>query len=69
VSSNYMLPIGGLLIVIFAGRVMPERILYSQLTNDNEKKNWSYAVIKFLIRYVSPIFISLMFLDLIGLIK
>ncbi|MBQ1836456.1 MAG: sodium-dependent transporter [Paludibacteraceae bacterium] len=69
VSSNYMLPIGGLLIVIFAGRIMPERILQSQLTNGNEKNTLGYTVIKFLIRYVSPIFISLMFLDLIGLIK
>ena len=68
-SSNYMLPIGGLLIVIFAGRIMPERILQSQLTNGNEKNTLGYTVIKFLIRYVSPIFISLMFLDLIGLIK
>lgn len=69
-SSNYMMPIGGLLIVIFAGYVMPERILHSQLTNNGTQRPlpFYYMVIRFLIRFVSPVFISLMFLNLIGII-
>lgn len=68
ISSNVMLPLGGLFIVIFAGWIMPERILYSQLTNENNCKNAVYVLLRFLIKFVSPVFVSVMFLSLIGLI-
>ncbi len=66
-SSNFMLPIGGLLIVIFAGWVMPKRILHAQLTNGAEDESITFKGLRFLIRFIAPIFVALMFLNLIGL--
>jgi NSS family neurotransmitter:Na+ symporter len=69
VSSNVMLPLGGFFIVLFAGWIMPSRVLQSQLTNsENESPSINYVVLRFLIRFVSPIFVALLFLTLIGVI-
>lgn len=68
-SSNYMLPIGGFFIVLFAGWIMPSRVLRSQLTNNvDEKRPIYYIVLRFLMRYVSPAFVAIMFLNLVGFI-
>lgn len=69
VSSIVMLPLGGFFIVLFAGWIMPSRVLQSQLTNsENESPSINYVVLRFLIRFVSPIFVALLFLTLIGVI-
>lgn len=68
ISSNFMLPIGGLFIVLFAGWIMPERILFSQLTNNKTERPVYYLILRFLIRFVSPACLSLMFLNLIGIL-
>ncbi|MCR4619737.1 MAG: sodium-dependent transporter [Paludibacteraceae bacterium] len=66
VSSNIMLPIGGLLIVLFAGWIMPKRILHAQLTNNADREPTYFKLIRFLIRFVAPVFVSILFLHLIG---
>lgn len=59
-TSNILMPLGGLLIVIFVGWVMPKRDLFDELTSGNTIKvrrwflNYSYFVIK----YLAPIIIA-----------
>jgi len=67
-SSNYMLPIGGFFIVLFAGWVMKPEIFQSELTSKGIFGKHIYPIVRFLIRFVTPIVIALLFLDLTGLI-
>ncbi len=67
VSSNIMLPAGGLLIVLFAGWIVPKRILHAQLTNGAETESFTFRAIRFLIRFVAPIFVAILFLSLLGI--
>lgn len=67
-ASNFMLPIGGLLIVIFAGWFMPKPILEQQLTNSNTVNKRSYRFFYIMIRFVSPIMLALLFLHISGII-
>ncbi|MDD4032817.1 MAG: sodium-dependent transporter [Bacteroidales bacterium] len=67
-SSNYMLPIGGFFIVLFAGWVMKPEIFQSELTSKGVFGKHIYPIVRFLIRFVTPIVIALLFMDLTGLI-
>ncbi len=64
-TANILLPLGGLFIAIFAGWVM------SKQSTDDEfaiKPGFIYYIWRFLIRYISPIAIIIIFLNMIGII-
>ncbi|GAM09325.1 putative sodium-dependent transporter YhdH [Geobacter sp. OR-1] len=63
--TNYILPLGGLLIAIFAGWVMSKGIIKGELLKGSDKINL-YPAWRFLIRYVSPILVALVFLNKAG---
>lgn len=63
-TSTILLPIGGLMMAIFAGWVMRTHHVQEELG----LKSRLYAVWRFCIRYISPIAIIAIFLFLIGLI-
>ncbi|MCL2074551.1 MAG: sodium-dependent transporter [Marinilabiliaceae bacterium] len=67
-SSNIMLPLGGLLIVIFAGWFWGLKHLRNEL-EANGKKIYYFKVFVFIIRFIAPIAIALVFLDSLGLIS
>lgn len=69
VSANYILPIGGLLTIIFTGWVMKKDVLRNQFTGNGTYGLKSYALLRFLIKFVIPLAIAVMFLSLVGLIK
>lgn len=64
-TANILLPLGGLSIAIFAGWVMSK-----QATDDefSIKSRIIYYLWRFLIRYISPIAIIIIFFNMIGLI-
>ncbi len=62
VSSNILLPIGGLVMSIFVGWALDKKIVRQQLTNHGAVKVRTYRIILFCIRYVAPIAITLIFL-------
>jgi len=64
-TTNIMLPLGGLLMAIFAGWVMQTRHVREELGIDTQ----AYALWRFTIRFVSPLAIVAIFLYLFGLIK
>ncbi|MBQ0723911.1 MAG: sodium-dependent transporter [Cycloclasticus sp.] len=64
-TANIMLPLGGLCIALFAGWVMAAETSAKELSlpNDHIYKAW-----RFIVRYVSPVAVLLVFLNVIGLI-
>jgi NSS family neurotransmitter:Na+ symporter len=61
-TSNIMLPLGGMFIALFAGWVLPRGVSASELDGDNAV----YRAWRILVRYVSPTAVFLVFLHLLG---
>lgn len=64
-TTNILLPLGGLMMAIFAGWVMKTHHVQTELGLGNHL----YTAWRFTIRYVSPIAITAIFLYLFGLIR
>lgn len=64
-TTNFMLPLGGLMMAIFAGWVMQPGHVREELG----LKVKAYASWRFIIRYISPVAIIMIFLYLLGLIQ
>lgn len=64
-TSNIMLPIGGLLIAVFAGWLMPEFITHNELSVD---KKIFYAW-RFAVRWIAPIAVLIVFMNVLGILK
>ena len=62
-TANIMLPLGGLLIAIFAGWMMKEKHSKEELG-----LKYSYVIWKFLIKYVAPTLVIVVILNLFGII-
>lgn len=62
-TANLMLPLGGFFIALFAGRVMLQKHTQAELALTNETE---YAVWKFLVSYVAPAAVFLVFLHVLG---
>lgn len=69
ISANVMLPLGGLFIVIFVGWYMKKNEVFDEISNGNVLKarlKWIYL---FIIRFIAPIAIAIVFLNGLGLLK
>ncbi len=64
-AANIMLPLGGLFIALFAGWVMAKKDSQDELQMDD---TFSYRLWRFLIRYVTPLGVIVVFLRAIGVI-
>ncbi|KYH29707.1 MULTISPECIES: sodium-dependent transporter [Clostridium] len=67
VSSNILLPLGGLIIAIFIGYTVPKKDIEKELSNQgaieqNKLINFYY----FILRYVTPVLVFIVFLSSIG---
>lgn len=67
VTSNIMLPIGGLLIVIFVGWRLGKLKFFEEVSNEGTIKASLKKVIFFIIRYLAPVAIAIVFIS--GLLK
>ncbi|WP_010663868.1 sodium-dependent transporter [Marinilabilia salmonicolor] len=65
VSSNILLPIGGLLVVIFVGWVMEKNLPRLEIEADGRKARY-YRGFRFIIKFLAPIAIALVFLNGLG---
>ena len=61
-SAKILLPIGALFIVIFVGWVMGKRIFTEEITNDGKLKLSVKGVIYFIIKYLAPLAIAVIFI-------
>lgn len=69
-SSNIMMPIGGLLTALFVGYALKPQVVYEELSNCGTIKNHSLVRAYLLvIRYVTPALLLLVFLNTTGIIK
>lgn len=66
-ATNYLLPLGGLLIALFTGWVLNNRLARAEIER-GEVRFHLYPLWHFLIRYVSPILVAAVFFYKIGLI-
>lgn len=68
-TANILLPLGGLLIVIFLGWFFPGKDVRDELSNGGTIKARYYMLYRFIIRFVAPIAITIVFLNGIGLLR
>ncbi len=67
ISSNILLPLGGLLIVLFVGWRLGKSHFFDEVTNSGKLKLPLKRIILFIIRYLAPLAIIVIFIS--GLIK
>jgi len=67
VSSNILLPVGGVLIVVFLGWCLGKQKFFEEVTNEGAIKASLKKVIFFIIKYLAPVAITIVFIS--GLIK
>jgi len=67
ITSNIMLPVGGLLLAVFAGWKLKRANYLDELTNGGSLKlpRWLCLTIYYLVKFVAPIAISVIFLNCI----
>ena len=64
-TTNFLLPIGGLLIAIFAGWKMKARHSREELALP---RDWMYQLWSFLIKFVAPPLVFIVILNLFGVL-
>lgn len=67
--SNILLPLGGILICVFAGWYLDKAILYSEISNGGKLKIRFFKLYTFILKYIAPICILLILLNVLGIIK
>lgn len=67
-TAKIMLPLGGMLICIFAGKRVDRSVLKAELTNTGSISFYFFNTYAFFMKFVAPIAIGLIFLNELGLI-
>jgi neurotransmitter:Na+ symporter, NSS family len=67
ITFNLMLPIGGLLIAIFVAWFVNDSVAVKELHTTN--KHLGYKIWLFLLRYITPLGIGIVFLNAVGILK
>lgn len=65
-TANILLPAGGFFTCVFVGWRLDRRILKAQITNDGTLRFRIYGIFIFLLRYICPAVLLLIFLDNLG---
>ena len=65
-TANIMLPLGGFFTCIFVGWRLDRQVLKEQITNNGALKFRIYTLFIFLLRYVCPVTLLMIFLDSLG---
>ncbi|MGM0567535.1 MAG: sodium-dependent transporter [Bacteroidota bacterium] len=68
ISANLLLPLGGFLIVIFAGWFLSKKQVKDEITNQGTTSAVLFGAYLFIIRFIAPIAIGLVFLFGLGLL-
>ena len=69
VASNILLPLGGMLISIFVGWKLDKHIITDELSNYGTIRITSIKIFMFLVRYLAPVSIFMVFLHGIGILR
>ncbi len=68
-SSNILMPVGGLLVVLFVGYIVDKESVRRELTNDGMIPGALFSIFIFVIRYITPALLLLVFLNSVGVVK
>ena len=63
IVAKLIMPIGGMLICVFLGWIVDEKVLRAEITNMGTLRALYYPVFRFIIRYLAPICILLIFIS------
>lgn len=66
ISSNILLPAGGILLCIFAGWRLDHAVLYSELSNEGKIKLRFFRLYIVILKYLAPACIFLILLNVLG---
>jgi NSS family neurotransmitter:Na+ symporter len=64
-----MMPLGGMFIAMFVGWRIDKKILKEELTNEGTVTFYFFNTYSFMLKYITPIGIALMFLNELGVFK
>lgn len=67
--SNILMPVGALLIALFAGFKIPRHVLLEEISDGASYAKKIFAIWLIAIKYIAPTAIIIVFLDAIGLLK
>ncbi|HUV00636.1 MAG TPA: sodium-dependent transporter [Bacteroidales bacterium] len=68
-TSNIMLPLGGLFIVLFIGWFYSSSLTKKELTNDGALKSTYLPLFMFIVKFIAPVAIAMVFLYSLGILK
>ncbi len=69
VTAKIMLTLGGLFVSIFTGWYLDKKIVWEEITNYGTLKVPLYKLIIFILKFIAPLAISLIFINELGLLK
>ncbi|MCD8031316.1 MAG: sodium-dependent transporter [Bacteroides sp.] len=69
VTAKIMLPLGGLLISVFTGWYLDKKIIWSEITNNGTLRVPIYKWIIFILKYIAPVAITVIFINELGFLK
>lgn len=67
VTAKIMLPLGGLLISVFVGWYLDKKIVKNEITNYGTLRIYIYPAIIFILKFIAPVGIGIVFLNELGL--
>lgn len=69
-SSNILMPVGGIFIALFAGWKLGPRIIFDEASNRGSLNNTTFlSAYSFIVRYIAPLAIIIVLLNGLGIIK
>lgn len=68
ICSNILLPLGGILICIFAGWYLDKAVLQSEISNNGTLKIQFFKLYTFILKYIAPVCILLILLNAVGIL-
>ena len=69
VTAKLMLPLGGFIISIFIGWYLDKKIVWEEVSNNGTLKVSVYKLLIFILKYIAPIGIALIFINELGFLK
>ncbi len=69
VTAKLMLPLGGLLVCLFVGWYLKKSVSRDELTNYGREKAPYFSVYMFILKYIAPIAIALIFINELGILS
>ncbi len=64
-----MLPLGGFFIAIFTGWYLDKKTVWEEISNNGTLRVSVYKLLIFILKYIAPIGIALIFINELGFLK